>query len=413
MATQRLRILAGTLATALTASLAAVAVTAAPATASTQPPFYQTPSSLPSANGAVIRSEPMTFYYDPLKLTKSPASATRIMYKSTDRTGAPIAVTGTVLVPSLVSWPGPGPRPVIGYAVGTQGLGDHCAPSRQLAAGSEYEGTFIQGLLARGYVVAVTDYQGLGTDGVHTYMNRQVSGQVVIDSVRAALNLPQVKAVANNPVAITGYSQGGGAAAAAAELLATYGAGLNVKGVAAGAPPADLAAVARNLDGSLYFGFLAYATRSLAAGYGMDAALESMLNADGRAVMAAVETQCTTDSLAKYPFWQSKGLTKDGRPITAHLGESPWQGIVDGQLIGRAAPRVPLLISHSTLDDVIPYPVGRGLASRWCDRGARVDLDPNLAPTHVGGALASYPDVYLWLEGRFLGLTSANDCWAL
>jgi hypothetical protein len=30
----------------------------------------------------------------------------------------------------------------VGYAVGTQGLGDQCTPSRQLAAGTEYEGAF-------------------------------------------------------------------------------------------------------------------------------------------------------------------------------------------------------------------------------------------------------------------------------
>lgn len=141
------------------------AVIAAPTAAAD---FYTPPATLPSNNGDVIRSEPSTFYLDPLRTIRSPATVHRIMYRSTNAHGDAIAVTGTVLTPSK-PWLGRGRRPVVGFAVGTQGLGEQCAPSRQLAAGSEYEGAFILGLLERGYGVAVSDYQGLGTPDVHTY----------------------------------------------------------------------------------------------------------------------------------------------------------------------------------------------------------------------------------------------------
>ena len=45
-------------------------------------------------------------------------------------------VTGTVLVPNS-PWVGLGTRPVIGYAPGTQGMADRCAPSRQLQNGTQ------------------------------------------------------------------------------------------------------------------------------------------------------------------------------------------------------------------------------------------------------------------------------------
>jgi pimeloyl-ACP methyl ester carboxylesterase len=110
--------------------------------------------------------------------------------------------------------------------------------------GLEYESLFIKGLIERGYAVALTDYQGLGTAGVHTYMNRVAQGRAVLDAVRAAQRLSGSGLSSLNPVGLVGYSQGGGASAAAAELAASYAPELKVKGAVAGAVPADLGAVA-------------------------------------------------------------------------------------------------------------------------------------------------------------------------
>jgi hypothetical protein len=122
--------------------------------------FYDPPSPLPvSRNGDIIRHEASRFYVDPVKVLAAQASVQRIMYRSTDTHDRPIAVTGTVLTPTS-PWTGTGQRPIVSYAVGTQGVGDDCAPSKALAAGFEYEA-----LLARGYGVVVTDYEGLCTPG--------------------------------------------------------------------------------------------------------------------------------------------------------------------------------------------------------------------------------------------------------
>lgn len=99
------------LAAAVTAAacLGAQAVAAAPAAATdevvsrgvTIPAFYTPPASLPDANGTLIRSEPL-----PLALSLPglkgplPGTATRLMYKSTDSSGQPVAVTGAYIEPS-------------------------------------------------------------------------------------------------------------------------------------------------------------------------------------------------------------------------------------------------------------------------------------------------------------------------
>jgi pimeloyl-ACP methyl ester carboxylesterase len=398
---------AAMLAVATTTLLTLATASPAHSADDTRPFFYEPPNTLPANNGDVIRSEPSVYYLDPGKTIKVDAIVHRVMYRSTDGFGQPIAMTGTVITPKT-PWLGKGERPVIGYAPGTQGLADTCAPSRQLANGTEYEGLFISGLLARGYAVTMTDYEGLGTPGTHTYVNRAVSGNATLDSVRAAQRLPEAQVPVHGPVSITGYSQGGGAAAAAAELAPEYAPELDIKGVVAGAAPSDLQKVAEKIDGSLYVAFLGYATAGLAAGYDIDT--DPYLNDKGEQFIADSGKYCTVEALARHPFQQSKDYTADGRPITEYLRDPRWRAVVDEQKIGNRPPEDPVLITHSTLDDVIPFELGEKLASDWCSQGADVQFAPNPGPTHVGGAVAGFPVMFSWLEARFAGLPTTSTC---
>ncbi|MGZ6790856.1 MAG: lipase family protein, partial [Mycobacteriaceae bacterium] len=100
------------LAAALTA-LATVPAQAATATTAPSAPFtaaegdfYAPPATLPTHNGDVIRHQNSRVITDPLTNSAPPAAAQRIMYRSTDTHGAPIAVTGTVFSPTT-AWQGP------------------------------------------------------------------------------------------------------------------------------------------------------------------------------------------------------------------------------------------------------------------------------------------------------------------
>lgn len=364
-------------------------------------PFYAPPTTLPKLPGELIRTEPARFYLDPFRLIPAPARVERIMYSSTNRDDEIIAVTATVMSPT-----GPrrkrADRGLVAFACGTQGMGDDCAPSKQMAAGREYESVFIAGLLARGYNVVVPDYQGLGMTGTHTYMSREVQGRVVLDALRAAhlVDNPDIPGV--GPVAIAGYSQGGGAAASAAELWHEYAPDLDLKGVVCGAVPADLAMVARALDGGAYFGFLGYAIIGLTSDYGVD--LDELLNEKGRAIMRDLSRQCLFESIRKYAFTKTSTLTESGLPVAALLKQSALGDIVADQKLGDGRfPRVDTLITHSVLDDVVPYEAGRALAERWVQQGARVRFHRNFAPTHIAGLATSYASAFRFLGKRFAG----------
>ena len=398
-------ILTATLVTGAVAPTTAHAAVAEPP----RPAFYETPASLPSANGALIRSEAMTFLLDPLDVTSLVRNAKRVLYKSTNRAGRAIAVSGTVLVPNA-PWIGVGSRPVIGYAPGTQGMADRCAPSRQFSEGIEYEGIGIEGLLLRGYAVAMPDYEGLGTVGVHTYMDRVSQGRATLDVVRAAQRLSGTGLSTTSPVGLMGYSQGGGAAASAVELAPTYAPELRLKGAVVGAVPADLTKVATNLDGGLYSSFAFFALRGLAASYNVD--LSPYLNATGRATSDRVETECVFD-LLNNAFVKSSTLSYNGQPMSTLMAAEPFRSIVAAQRIGTIKPTVPVLVTHSALDDVIPYSVGKQMAKSWCGKGANVFFSTNVAPLHVGGIVPQTVEALPFFEARFLGLPQLSNCWLI
>jgi hypothetical protein len=77
---------------------------------------------------------------------------------------------------------------------------------------------------------------------------KSVIPATVLATASAATAVPGAGLSASAPMAIEGYSQGGGAADWAAQEQPGYAPGLRLKGVAAGGTPANLQAVAAVQD---------------------------------------------------------------------------------------------------------------------------------------------------------------------
>lgn len=374
-----------------------------------RPAFYEPPASIPSTPGTIIRSEPAPLLLDPLNLSSGLVTATRIMYSSTDGDGNPVAVTGTVFVPKT-QYTGASKRPLISYAPGTQGLGDRCAPSRQMESFVEYEGIGVARAVGRGYAVGLTDYQGLGTPGTHTYIAREPQGRATLDMARAAKNLQGSGLDDQTPIGLMGYSQGGGAAAAAAELASSYAPELNIKGSALGAPTADLAKIGANIDGTTYTLFALFATLGVAASENIDP--DPYLNDAGDELASKVEDACVLD-LFEYANLDTSKYTTSGKNLSDLLTQEPFKSAVAKQQIGKLKPNAPVQINHAIGDDVIPYAVGKKLGSDWCDKGTRVTFNAGLIPTHVGGFVPHVEKSMWFFESRFAGHNQVNSCWRL
>ncbi|NUP03083.1 MAG: lipase [Nonomuraea sp.] len=351
--------------------------------------------------GDVVSAQPVTVYLLPGQLLKVPVDAWHVLYRSTSATGSPNAVSGTLLVPKA-AYP-LGARPIVGYAVGTHGLGDQCAPSAGMSQGREAELALVSLFLLKGFAVAMTDYEGLGTPGTHTYMAGVSEGHAVLDSVRAAARVSGAGLSDRAPVAIMGYSQGGASAGWAAQLQPAYAPELRLRGVAAGGVPADLHAVADHLDGDENFGLAA------AAGVGFDAAypeldLEADLNDRGRALLGDAADDCVGD-LGKLAGLRFSDLS----PIDL-LDQPKWLARLAENRLGSIAPRVPMFLYHADGDEIIPPAVGRTLRSEYCRAGVNVRWAELPAPSHVLGAVEGGPLAIEWLALRVLGLPAFGNC---
>jgi hypothetical protein len=356
-----------------------------------------------AAPGEVISAQQMTVYADAAKLVAAPVAAWKVLYGSTSATGEAIAVSGAILVPKT-AWTGPGERPIIGYSVGTHGMGDQCAPSYELGQGTETEFRTMNLLLQQGWAVAVTDYENLGTPGTHTYVVGRSEGHVALDVVRAAAHTPGSGLSASAPVGLWGYSQGGQSTGWAAQYAARYAPELHVKAAAAGGVPADFLRISRSADGGPAAGLV------LDSYLGYDAAypalqLEKYLNDAGRAAMTDLQDDCVTDAVARYALRPISDFT-----TSAPLDTAAWQArFDDNRLGGTAKPSMPVYLYHGLVDEVVPYDQAAQLRREWCANGATVTW-----AAYPGEHLTAYeeaaPVAALWMRSRLAGEATSGTC---
>jgi pimeloyl-ACP methyl ester carboxylesterase len=179
------------------------------------------------------------------KLTGQPALTAAgknrlVKYRSVGVDGKAITVSGIVSLPK-----GKAPKkgwPVITYDHGTTGIADQCAPSRDAINNpahvyNSYAYPLLNRWLKAGYVVVRTDYQGLGTAGIHEYLVGVAEGRSTLDIVRAARKLDKH---ISNRFAIAGHSQGGHAALWAARLAPSWTPDLKLGGTVAFAPASHI-----------------------------------------------------------------------------------------------------------------------------------------------------------------------------
>jgi pimeloyl-ACP methyl ester carboxylesterase len=368
------------------------------ATACSQPPpdFYE-PGSPAGAPGAVIKSVATSFG------GSANYTAVAVQYRSTSATGQANAVTGTVVAPEA-AWGSPGSRPIVSFAVGTQGLGDTCAPSKSIPNGTAYEQGAIQAMLDKGWAVAITDYEKLGTPGDHTYVVAAAEAHAVLDIVRAASKLPELGISASAPVGVMGYSQGGQAAAKAAELEGTYAPELDVRGVVAGGVPSDLGRLATSLNGSAFFTFLGYAAVGLDSAY-PELDLESYLNPTGAQLLETARSSCLVDGLLQGAFQRIENLT-----TTNPLDEPDWRARIAENQLGTVGPTVPVMQYHGLFDEIIPFDQGTSLRDAWCAEGTQVQWREYWLAEHAIGIFAGQADSITFLNDRFSGAPFQPTC---
>ena len=396
-------------------SAAPEASAAAPACTAADADVYTPPATVPATPGTVLACRSVTLSQVPGTIAMS---AWKVLYSSTDHQGRPVAVSGTLAVPTA-PWTGTGARPVVAFHPGTLGLGPQCAFSKQLAGAfqDEYEGDNIAALLKAGYAVAATDGPGYLDGQTHRYVAGTDSGHALLDIARAAPAVPGSGLSRQARIGLWGYSEGGAASLWAAQLAAGYAPELNVVGDASGGIPGDLKQVAAGLDGGAFSGFLADAALGIQAAYPA-LPFDSLLNDQGKEAVRTAKSVClvgTVTALAGKSIrdFTTAGLTLDQLYQQPGSDGRTWGQVLDAQKLGvnlgtyRIA--FPVLQYRGALDEVIPTATEDAVRTAYCAAGVRTGW--KIYPgDHLLTDNQAVGDVVTWLGDRFAGRPARNDC---
>ena len=356
--------------------------------------FYDGPIPPP---GTTIESVPL----DPALSLTGAGPAYRVLYSTVDQHDQPAVSTGAVFLP-----PGPAPEggfPVIAWAHGTVGLGDDCTPSALPRSPRDDE--YLSHWLNQGYAVVASDYAGLGTPGLMSYLNSVTTAHGVVDSVIAAhdMGLPL-----SPEWAIVGQSQGGGAAVASARWATEFsaGTGLDYRGVVATGTPANIDNFVRQAGPALQLPELgpvanAYTAYILAAFREArpDLDINSVLTPEGLAAAERAETVCVrplTDELAD--------LTPAAF-FSAPLSSIPGMAEALYEYMGTPSTGFdrPLFLGVGLLDRDVPPASTLAFYDQLVANNQNVTLRIYPEEDHSGTVLASMADSTPFLRSVFAG----------
>lgn len=347
--------------------------------------------------GTVIRT-------DTLNGTPDGATAYRMLYRSVGLDGNPIAVSGVAIVPSGPV--PPGGRPIVAWAHPTTGVQPQCGPSRSGGIFQSIQG--LRAMLAKGYVVAATDYVGLGAAGPHPYLVGASEGRAVLDSVRAARLLPN--AAAGKRFAVWGHSQGGHAALFTGILAKRIAPELDLVGVAAAAPATELATLldddidtdgGRNLTAMTLWSW----TRVYKAPLDTIVAPPAIPIVD---TLAADCLESVPDIVRR--LRPTEALERRFLTDQKFAARQPWRGLLARNTPGPLPAGVPVYIAQGTSDPLVRPQVTRDYADKLCRAGTPVRFDALEGVGHLLAAHNSADAAVTWMEQRFRGEPPASNC---
>jgi predicted esterase len=387
---------------ALGAALVAAAVAAGPAGNA----FYTPPSPLPSApHGTVIWARPLTTG----AALPSAASNTLVLYHTTAIDGKDRAVSGTVAVPK--GTPPHDGWPVISWAHGTTGDAPQCTPSLDAPSGPEhaYLGPIwpvLDALVAHGYAVVQTDYEGQATPGVHPYLVGTAEARDVTDMVRAARALaPQLS---TRWVAM-GHSQGGHAVLFTTATAAGWASELQLLGGVAEAPGAFISPFIRSLTtnqkATPAFAFGALFMQAAAAN-DPSVKLDQILTPAALALLPQTLQRCSSE-LYGADSWG--GIV----PSAAFRSDAVVEPLLRFAATNDAAalhPAVPLFIAQGSADTTVPQTSSDALDKALCANGVTVRYDVYQGIPHRPIVPAALNDALEWIGARFAGRPAPSNC---
>ena len=331
--------------------------------------FYKPPSTVPVRPGVLLRVQRFTRGIPPQW------RAWRILDTTTREENVPAVASGLVIAAGGLR---PGPRPVIAWAHGTTGVASPCAPTLLPSRWNDHVIPGIDQALARGWVIVATDYVGLGTAGPHPYLIGQGEARSVLDSVRAARQMPELSL--GRATVVWGHSQGGHAALWAGILAPTYAPDVNVVGVAALAPASDLKGLVKEVREKLEGRVLgAYILTAYSEIY-PDVSFNHYVRPAARVLVRETAKRCL-DIPEAIPSVATAILSREPIYAVDPLGGALGRRLAENTPTGPI--KAPLVIAQGLDDPLVPPGVQRSYVNRLCHSGQSVDYQTYRRRDHL------------------------------
>lgn len=364
--------------------------------------FYAPPSTLPDNPGVLIRQEVLE---GSSTLAKAGENV-RIMYSSSEGLSGKgmEAISGALYLPE--GEPPAGGWPLLIWSHGTVGIGDKCAPS--FAGRSERDRTYLNPWLEKGYAIAASDYQGLGTTGTHPYMDARTMAFNNLDLVRA---LQSADLPLGDKVLIAGQSQGATGAIATASFAENYASDVQLAGVIATGIPhlsydvvwgmvtnADPDEVSASLGLSLY---MLTMTEMIDSEFEMD----SILSEEAKTVIGDIGETCVFDLIDKTTkAGLSSRKTFDSRSEFALIKA------FSRMRMSNLAFKTPIFAGSGTTDKITPYAMQQAFVSDACAAGATIAATTYSGANHNQALLQSSSDAQAFAEAVVAGNPIESTC---
>ena len=370
--------------------------------------FNQPPSKMSETNtGSLIETESMKVSGTPTRSlieienidVGEMGVGFRVIYESESIFGEPIEVSGLVIAPDLNAEKS---RPVLSVTHGTPGLADQCAPSRQEPINNL---SLIRPFVEAGWVVVASDFEGLGSDGIHHYMVGESEARGIFDIVRAAKNIDGINA--DGPLVVWGHSQGGHAALHAGQRWLDLAPELNLVGVAASAPPSQFPLLKSFLQSGPFQGYLVMVGASFSSAY-PELDYESLINPEYLPLLEELEKGCTSHIFEVFnPIPYEEILTVDDI-----FSLPDWNARLMENDANQRKLQVPTVILHGTNDEQIPFIASQLLLGQLCAfaDSAPIELREYPGTDHYTSVTAYWSDLIDWSHERINGVSANDQC---
>lgn len=341
----------------------------------------------------------------------------RLTLQSSTEIGDPIAVQADLYIPRVATET---EFPVLGYAPGTTGLGDGCAPSLESTLGRQWGSyrTHMLSYAAQGFIGVLPDGMSYADpDRPHEYFIAELEAHMLLDAARAAYGFfaePHAGVGARPQAALflAGYSNGGHTAFAAKDFAADYAPELPLRGVVSHGATTNVEALIR--ESPIFTPYLIYAYRHF---FGAEVIGPEHVFLDGwlPSFDQDVLTKCVDDIFVYYtndpqgmyrPDFRTAlfdGQLADQYPLFKAVLDANYAGTFGGFT-------VPVAFFQGTADYVVTPESQQRFAGLLCEQEQPVTYIPLPAVQHVYTRQVSFTDTIAWMQSIAGGETPSNNC---